>query len=118
MQLYRQDFEQGHERWTQAGNFTTWATGEFRFSELAPGTYKLFTLERTERDPVIFNPGDQLSGFPPAFYPNARVFSSATALKLKSAATVQAKLTITRRGFFSDTIWVAQSSGARKSQCE
>jgi hypothetical protein len=69
VQLYRQDFEQGHERWLQAGNFATWASGEFRFSELAAGTYKLFTQEQTERDPATFNPGDQLYGFPPVFYP-------------------------------------------------
>jgi hypothetical protein len=107
VQLYRQQFDEGHERWTQAGNFTTWATGEFRFSELAEGTYKLFTLERTERDPAIFNPGDQLYGFPPVFYPNASDFSSATPIRLAPGATFQANLAVARREYYPVKIGVA-----------
>jgi hypothetical protein len=107
MQLYRQDFEQGHERWTQTGNSTTWATGEFRFSELASGTYKLLTLERTERDSAIFNPGDQLFGFPPVFYPNASDFSAATPITLAAGATFQANLKVTRREYYPVKIGVA-----------
>jgi hypothetical protein len=109
MQLYRQDFEQGHERWVQAGNFTTWASGEFRFSELAAGTYKLFTQEQTERDPATFNPGDQLYGFPPVFYPNGRDFSTAAPIKLAAGATFQANLAVTRRAYYPVKIGVANA---------
>ena len=107
MELYRQQFEEGHERWVPAGNFTTWSTGEFRFSELAEGTYKLFTLERLEREPAIFNPGDQLYGFPPVFYANAGDFSSATPIKLAASATFQANLTVARREYYPVRIGVA-----------
>jgi hypothetical protein len=107
MQLYRRDFEQGHERWMPVGSFTTWATGEFRFSELAAGTYKLFTLERTERDPAFFNPGDQLYGFPPVFYPNGSDFSAAAPIKLAAGATFQANLTVARREYYPVKIGVA-----------
>src|SRR6267378_789534 len=107
LELYRRDFEEGHERWVQADGVTTWATGEFRFSELAAGTYKLFTLERTERDPAIFNPGDQLYGFPPVFFPNATDFSAATPIRLASGATVQANLTVARREYYPVKIGVA-----------
>ncbi|HWN74785.1 MAG TPA: hypothetical protein VNO13_03515, partial [Candidatus Udaeobacter sp.] len=99
LQLYRQDFEAGRERWVQAGHFTTWATGEFRFSELAAGTYKLLTQERTERDPVFFNPGDQLYGFPPVFYPNGNDFSAAAPIKLATGATFQANFAVARREY-------------------
>jgi|HubBroStandDraft_4_1064222.scaffolds.fasta_scaffold41070_2 hypothetical protein len=109
VQLYRQDFEQGHERWLQAGNFATWASGEFRFSELAAGTYKLFTQEQTERDPATFNPGDQLYGFPPVFYPNGRDFSTAAPIKLAAGATFQANLTVTRRAYYPVKIGVANA---------
>jgi hypothetical protein len=112
LQLYRQEFDEGHERWTQAGNFTTWATGEFRFSELAEGTYKLFTLERTERDPAIFNPGDQLYGFPPVFYPNASDFSAAAPIRLTAGATFQANLTVARREYYPVRIGVANPPAA------
>lgn len=107
LQLYRQDFEDGHERWVQAGNFTTWATGEFRFAELAAGTYKLLTQERIERDPAFFNPGDQLYGFPPVFYPNGNDFSAAAPIKLAAGATFQANLTVARREYYPVKIGVA-----------
>jgi hypothetical protein len=112
LELYHQDFEEGHERWRQAGQFTTWATGEFRFSELAAGTYKLFTLEQTERDPTIFNPQDQLYGFPPVFFPNASDFSAATPIRLAAGATVQANLTLARREYYPVKIGVANPPAA------
>jgi hypothetical protein len=112
LQLYRQEFNEGHERWTQAGHFTTWASGEFRFSELAEGTYKLFTLERTERDPAIFNPRDQLYGFPPVFYPNAGDIFSATPIKLAAGTTFQANLRVTRREYYPVRIGVANLPAA------
>jgi hypothetical protein len=109
MQLYRRGFEQGHERWLPVGSFETWATGEFRFSELAAGTYKLFTLERTERDPAFFNPGDQLYGFPPVFYPNGSDFSAAAPIKLAAGATFQANLAVARREYYPVKIGVANA---------
>jgi hypothetical protein len=107
LQLYRQGFEAGRERWLQAGNFTTWATGEFRFAELEAGTYKLLTQERIERDPAFFNPGDQLYGFPPVFYPNGNDFSAATTIKLATGATFQANLAVARREYYPVKIGVA-----------
>jgi hypothetical protein len=107
LELYRQDFEEGHERWRQAGHFTTWTTGEFRFSELGAGTYKLFTVEQIERDAAIFNPRDQLYGFPPVFYSNASDFSSATPIRLAAGATVQANLTVARREYYPVKIGIA-----------
>jgi hypothetical protein len=112
VQLYRQDFAMGHERWVGAGNFTTWANGEFRFSELAAGTYKLFTAERTERDPATFNPGDQLYGFPPVFYPNGSDFSAAAPIRLAAGATFQANMTVTRREYYPVKIGVANVPAA------
>jgi hypothetical protein len=107
LQLYRQDFEAGRERWVQADHFTTWATGEFRFSELAAGTYKLLTQERIERDPAFFNPGDQLYGFPPVFYPNGNDFSAAAPIKLATGATFQANFAVARREYYPVKIGVA-----------
>jgi hypothetical protein len=107
LQLYRQEFEEGHERWINAGGFTTWASGEFRFPELPAGTYKLFTVERLERDPAIFNPRDQLYGFPPVFFPNGSDFSAATPIRLTAGATFQANLTVTRREYYPVRIGVA-----------
>jgi hypothetical protein len=106
IQLYRQEYEAGRERWVLAGHFTTWATGEFRFSELEAGTYKLLTQERIERDAVFFIPGDQLYGFPPVFYPNGDDFSAAAPIKLATGATFQANLTVARREYYPVKIGV------------
>ncbi len=107
LQLYRQNFEEGRERWVQASQFTTWATGEFRFAELEAGTYKLLTQERIERDPAFFNLGDQLYGFPPVFYPNGNDFSAAAPIKLAAGATFQANLAVARREYYPVKIGVA-----------
>lgn len=109
MQLYRQEFEDGHEKWTPAGNFTTWSNGEFRFSELPAGTYKLFSLERMEQEAAIFNADDQRYGFPPVFFPNGRDFSGAAPIRLAAGATFQANLKVERRGYYPVKIEVANA---------
>lgn len=112
LQLYRQEFEEGHERWVQASTFTTWANGDFRFYDLAAGTYKLVTLEQTERDPASFNPSDQLFGYPPSFFGNTHDFASATPIHLASGETFQANISLTRQEYFPVKIRVANAPAA------
>ncbi len=109
LQLYRQEFENGHERWTPAGNFTTWSNGEFRFSELVAGTYKLLSRERMEQDAAIFNVQDQMYGFPPVFFPNGREFAAAAPIRLAAGATFQANLKLARREYYPVKIAVANA---------
>src|SRR5260370_15107866 len=106
LQLYRK----GNEHWESAGTFTTWADGEFRFSELAPGTYKLVTLEQLHRDPFTFTPGGQLFGFAPTFYPRASDLSSASTLHLAAGQTVQANISLTRREHYTVKLPVANAA--------
>jgi hypothetical protein len=56
-ELYRKGMKEGQETWSPAGSFTTWANGEFRFSELQAGTYKLITHEQMDRDVMLQIPG-------------------------------------------------------------
>ena len=109
LQLYRQEFENGHEKWVPAGNFTTWSSGEFRFSELAAGTYKLLTRERMEQDAAIFGVQDQMYGFPPVFFPNGRDFAAAAPIRLAAGATFQANLKLARREYYPVKIAVANA---------
>src|SRR5882672_5317126 len=53
LQLYRREIREGQEHWSPAGTFSTWADGEFRFSNLTAGIYKLVTSELIDRDPLI-----------------------------------------------------------------
>ncbi len=102
LDLYRRENEEGQAHWRQAGTFTTWADGEFRFSELPAGTYKLVTNEELDRDPSIFTitPGEALFGYPPIFYPATTDFSAATAIQLAAGETFEATLSPPRREYF------------------
>jgi hypothetical protein len=99
-ELYRREIREGQEHWEQVRTFTTWADGEFRFSELAAGVYKLNTGEQFDRDPLNFVPGGQLFGFPPIFYPGASDFSAAGPIELGVGMTFQATLSPVRHAYY------------------
>jgi hypothetical protein len=67
-ELIKREVRDGQEIWSPARTFTTWADGEFRFSELEAGTYKLITHEQMDRDSLPPVPGAQLFGYPPIYY--------------------------------------------------
>lgn len=114
VELYRQASIEGRENWTQVDNFTTWADGEFRFSNLSPGTYKLVTREQIDRDPFTFSPGEQLFGYTPTFSPGTSDFSSVTAIHLASGETFQANISPTRREYYPVKIPIANSEGSQQ----
>jgi hypothetical protein len=113
VELYRREFTQGRENWAQVDNFTTWADGEFRFSKLSPGTYKLVSHEQLDRDPFTFTPGGQLFGFTPTFFPGVSDFSAATAIQLGPGETFQANISPPRREYYPIKIPVANSEGTQ-----
>jgi hypothetical protein len=110
VELYQRNIREGQEHWDAVKTFTTWADGEFRFSELSAGTYKLGTGELLDRDPLVSAPGGQLFGFPPIFYPGATDFSSASAIQLAAGTTFQASLSPTRREYYPVKIPVANAA--------
>jgi hypothetical protein len=116
VQLYRHEASEGQERWIQSGTFLCWSDGEFRFAGLRAGTYKLVTGEQLDRDPFTFNPGEQLYGFPPVFYPNANDFATASPIQLGAGATFQANLSVARREYYTVKIPVANATAARGMQ--
>jgi len=99
-ELYRHQTIEGRERWQPAGNFTTWGSGEFRFSGLEAGTYRLITHEEMDRDSVAPGPGAQLFGYPPIYYPNTTDFSLASPIVVKAGETAQANVTVARRQYY------------------
>jgi hypothetical protein len=114
MELFRKEISAGKERWEQAGTFTTWADGEFRFSNLSGGTYKLISTEELDRDPLTFTPGGKLFGYPPAYYPSATDFAGALPLQLAAGATLQADITVTRRAYYNVKIPVANAPAGQQ----
>jgi hypothetical protein len=111
LELYRRVIRDGEEHWENAGGFTTWADGEFRFFELVPGTYKLVTREQMDRDLSALRPNEAQFGYPPNFYPGARDFAAAGAIRLAAGETVQADLSPTRQQYYRVKIPVLNNSG-------
>jgi hypothetical protein len=111
--LYRREIIEGREHWQQAKTFTTWANGDFRFSELEAGTYRVGTDELLDRNPTFYPVGSQLFGFSPVFYPGVADFASAVPIQLAAGATVQVSLAPIRRAYYSVKIPVVNAGDSR-----
>jgi hypothetical protein len=106
-QLYRLMTTAGKQSWTPAETFPAWAKGEFRFSGLEAGTYRLVTHEMMDRDSLPLASGAATSGYPPVYYPNTTDFSAAASIVVKAGETKQFNLTVARREYFPVRIPVA-----------
>lgn len=100
VELYRRQVQDGRARWQMAGRAATKSNGVFRFAELEPGTYKLFTEESLDRDPITFIPGSQLYGYAPIYYPTAADFAAAGSIILTAGQTFQAELSPVRQPYY------------------
>ncbi len=100
VEIYRRQVQDGRAHWVSAGTATTKSNGEFRFSELAAGAYKLFTHELMDRDPQIFSPGGQPYGYAPAYFPNVTDFASASTMQLSAGKTFAADLSLVRQPYY------------------
>lgn len=109
VEIYRRQIQNGRARWISAGTFRTWANEEFRFPELPAGSYKLFTHELMDRDPLTFDPRGQLYGYPPVFFPGVNEFSAASTIQLSPGLTVDAELSLTRREYYPVEISIANA---------
>jgi hypothetical protein len=92
VQVYKRQVRDGRPFWAPAARTTTRSKGEFRVANLAAGTYKIFTDELLDRDPITFDPAGQLYGYPPLYYPAAGDFASASTITLEAGKTFQAEL--------------------------
>ncbi|MGH9552194.1 MAG: hypothetical protein ACRD3W_22600, partial [Terriglobales bacterium] len=92
VQVYKRQVRDGRAFWALDGGATTRSNGEFRIANLMAGTYKIFTSELMDRDPITFDPRGQLYGYPPIYYPAAADFASASAITLEAGKIFQADL--------------------------
>jgi hypothetical protein len=92
LQLYRRQVQDGRAHWVPFSDTTARSNGEFRFAELPPGVYKLFTLELMDQDPETFRPAGPLYGYPPMYFPNAGSFASASTIRLSAGKVSHADL--------------------------
>lgn len=111
-QLYRRVMSGGRESWSPDRSFTTWVDGEFRFSELEAGTYKLITLEQVDPDSTM-TAGAQLYAYPPLYYLNTTDFSMASSIAVQAGETVRVNLTVARRAYYPVKIGVTNAPVGR-----
>ena len=69
VQLFSRQVQDGMPKWVQTGSTRANSSGEFRFAELLPGTYKLLSNEWMDNDPATTIPGGQQFGYPSCLLP-------------------------------------------------
>jgi hypothetical protein len=107
VELYKQTVESGRARWNNVGVRQARSDGEFRFAGLEAGTYKLYSAELPERDPVTSDPrAEQGWGYPPDYYPSATDFAGGAAIQLSAGEIFQATLTPQERRYYAVHIGV------------
>jgi len=108
VELYRQTMQDGRARWTNIGSDQAISDGEFRFADLEAGTYKLYSAELPDRDPVTSDPrAGQGWGYPPDYYPSATDFAGGAVIHLAAGETFQAALTPEKKRYYRVRIGVA-----------
>ena len=110
VQLYRREVEDGRAHWAPRGQTATRSNGDFRFAELAAGTYKVMTLEQFDRDhPPATSGEEQLYGYAPVYFPTAKTFAGGETIALSAGQTFQADLSVSRQPYFSVKISVTNA---------
>lgn len=107
--LYRRQVREGRAHWEPISMASTRSTGEFRFSDLASGSYKLLTRELLDRDSATVNPRSQVYGYPPVYFPNASDFEAGQVIDLSPGKTFQAEMTLAKHPYYSVTIPVVNA---------
>lgn len=110
LQLYKRQVQEGRAHWQPVADTTARANGEFRFAELSPGIYKLFTLELLDRDPETFRPGAPLFGYPPIYFPNANSFAAAATIHISAGKTFHADLSPLRQHYYPIKVPVSNAA--------
>jgi hypothetical protein len=110
VQLYRHEVEDGRAHWAPGGQTASRSNGDFRFAELAAGTYKVMTLEQLDREHSPATSGEeQLYGYAPVYFPSAKTFAGGETINLSTGQTFQADLTVARQPYFPVKISVANA---------
>jgi hypothetical protein len=116
VELYKRQIFEGRAHWNHSGRVNARSNGEFRFADLEPGTYKLLTRELMDRDPLTFDPGGPMYGYPPVYFPNATDFQTAGVIQLTPGMTFQAELSPLRQPYYP--VKVPVTNGPADEQVE
>jgi len=105
LNLLRRELMAGRASWAMAASAKTRSDGSFRFGDLAPGVYELYTEPSLESEnmnlPIEAGRGSatQEWGFATVYYPDARTPSGASRITVEAGETVQANMIMMREAF-------------------
>lgn len=108
IQLLRRTLQEGRARWQTLEMKSTNSEGIFRFGNLQPGQYKLYSASSVDPNAAQGENGI-IWGFPPIWYPDAGNTESSNGLNLNAGQQLNADLMLTRQPFYSVTVSVANS---------
>ncbi len=116
LQIFLQQVQDGRAHWIPVGATQTTSEGQFRFADLAAGSYKLLTHELMDRDPLDGDPfsvdrSAQAFGYPPVYYQNAPDFASAATVEVRAGETATVNLSLVRQPYYRVKIPVAVVGG-------
>ncbi len=105
LQVFRRQVQDGRGRYVPAGSAQSTSDGQFRFSDLPAGTYKLVTSELLDRDPLTADPfasdsRGPLFGYPPVYYQSASDFGSASPIQLAAGQTQNVNLSLVKQPYY------------------
>lgn len=105
LQIFRRQVQDGRGRYVPAGSAQSTSDGQFRFSDLQAGTYKLLTNELLDRDPLTADPfafdsRGPLFGYPPVYYQSASDFGSASTIQLAAGQTQNVNLSLVKQPYY------------------
>lgn len=106
VQLMRRTIQEGRARWQPFGMKLTNSEGFFRFSNLYPGDYKLYTASSLDPD-VASSQAPVRWGFPSVSYPQEGDNDATGFLKIGAGQQLNAEIALTRVPFYAVTIPVA-----------
>jgi len=113
--LLKQMIRNGRAIWMQNGSTKTNGSGAYRFAGLPAGVYALFTQPAMESEPATATQAAgakvALSGYPSLFYPEARDFSDATRIYLKSGEQAEANMRLTLEPFYNVSVTAILPNG-------
>ena len=105
LQIFRRQVQDGRGHYVPAGSAQSTSDGQFRFSDLPAGTYKLLTNELLDRDPLTADPfasdsRGPLFGYPPVYYQSASDFGSASTIQLAAGQTQNVNLSLVKQPYY------------------
>jgi hypothetical protein len=106
VQLMRRTIQEGRARWQPVGMKLTSSDGAFRFGNLQPGEYKIYTASSIDPD-MASSQAPVRWGFPAVFYPQEGDSNTTGFLKVGPGQQLNAQMALTREPFYSVTIPVA-----------